>query len=315
MARGKNADPRREEALDRTVLELKALDPEGNAARAASLRGQALTLALELYDDGTEWFLQLLLELLDRFDASQGEQFSHYFKFVLSRRRNDRFRDVANRVEQLDSLDQPSGAGRQDTLGDAQAAPAADDPARLLDLRAPFLEWTAMVLNFAERHQGQAANETRRNWYRIFYTEDLTQAVKIAPLDFLHQRDVFVRGRVKDQLRTVGLKDPFQLPEVADRQDLHKQGQSIPVFSPQLLLNFVDAVLVYIQQHNPRRRHSGDLTAQLAADGAASAGYQHASSSDEALHLRLIQQNRLPAQQVVNVHIPKPSGDTLPNLL
>ena len=191
MSRRKAANPRREEQLDRIVLEMKTLDVEGNAARVVALRGQALAIAMELYDDGTEWFLQLLLELLDRFDAGQGEQFSHYFKFVLSRRRNDCYRDIANREEQLDSLDQPAYADSQETLGNAQAGPPADDPAWLLDMRAPFLEWTAMVLNFAERHRGQAANETRRNWYRIFYTEDITQAVKITTMEFLHERDVF----------------------------------------------------------------------------------------------------------------------------
>lgn len=194
MSRRKAADPRREKQLDRTVLELKTLDLEGNTARAAALRGQVLTMAIELYDDGTEWFLQLLLELLDRFDASQGEQFSHYFKFVLSRRRNDRYRDIANRMEQMDYLDRKIAAddeGGGHDLGEMVAGAPENDPAYRLDWWAPFLELTSMVLHFAELHQGPAANETRRNWYRIFYTEDITKAVKISTLEFLHERDVF----------------------------------------------------------------------------------------------------------------------------
>ena len=47
------------------------------------------------------------------------------------------------------------------------------------------------MLNFAQRHQGQAANERRREWFRLFYTEDMTQALKLMPLTFLHERDVF----------------------------------------------------------------------------------------------------------------------------
>ena len=132
MSRRKAANPRREEQLDRIVLEMKTLDVEGNAARVVALRGQALAIAMELYDDGTEWFLQLLLELLDRFDAGQGEQFSHYFKFVLSRRRNDRYRDIANREEQLDSLDQPADPGQCPGGSSSRRSRLASGPAHPL---------------------------------------------------------------------------------------------------------------------------------------------------------------------------------------
>ena len=91
----------------------------------------------------------------------------------------------------MDSLDQPVGEEETASLGDICAAPDDTRPELRCEAEAPLAELTAQVLNFAQRHQGQAANERRREWFRLFYTEDMTQALKLMPLTFLHERDVF----------------------------------------------------------------------------------------------------------------------------
>lgn len=182
-----------EKQLNQAVAEWNAMPACGNEAVRASLYGKILELSFALFDDGTALFLDVLAETLDKFDAARGEgKFSHYLKFVWSRRKKDRLDDVSGREQQLDSIDRPVSAdGGGATVGDYIPGNAADDPAEQLQLSAPFLELTSMILNFADCHQGKAANETRRNWYRLFYTEDMTAALKIASMSFLHERDVF----------------------------------------------------------------------------------------------------------------------------
>ena len=103
----------------------------------------------------------------------------------------DSFDDLLGRTQQVDSLDQPVGEEETASLGDICAAPDDTRPELRCEAEAPLAELTAQVLNFAQRHQGQAANERRREWFRLFYTEDMTQALKLMPLTFLHERDVF----------------------------------------------------------------------------------------------------------------------------
>lgn len=179
----------KEYLLNQTVLEWYELTSGEDAARRDALKVHILTLILELYDDGTEKVFDLFEETLSHFDPNKGRKFSHYFKFIKSRRSKD-FKDIADREQQVDSLDTIYEDG-QGSLGEQIAGRETGNPEVLLELSDPILEWTSMVLNFADRHQGQASNETRRNWYRIFYTEDLTHAAKIAPIRFLHERDMF----------------------------------------------------------------------------------------------------------------------------
>lgn len=182
---------KKEALLDETVMELKTMDRTGNEARYSALWGQMFTLMFELYDDGTERFVNLLEDLFRKFDAEKGEKFSHYFKYVLSRRKNDQYQDIADRKLQLDSLDQTVFDGADATLGEMIPAPLSEDPSHRLEALTPLLELTSMILNFSACHHNKADNETKRNWYRIFYTEDVTLGAKTAQSRFLHERDVF----------------------------------------------------------------------------------------------------------------------------
>lgn len=182
-------DKKKELRLNETVREWKQLDA-ADEARRGTLWGDIFLLAFELFDDGSERFLSVFQETLGSYALEKGP-FSNYFSFVYSRRKKDAFDDVLSRSEQIDSFDKLVGEDEASTLQDYCAAPDAEQPEARYVAEAPLEELTAQILNFAQRHQGQAANERRREWFRLFYTEDMTESLKLVALSFMHERDVF----------------------------------------------------------------------------------------------------------------------------
>lgn len=182
-------DKKKEMRLNEAVREWKRLGAADEARRDA-LWGDIFLLAFEMFDDGSERFLSVFQETLMNYSLEKGP-FSNYFSFVYSRRKKDAFDDVLSRSEQIDSFDKPVGEDESTTLQDRCAAPDAEQPEARYAAEAPLEELTAQILNFAQRHQGQASNERRREWFRLFYTEDMTESLKLVALSFMHERDVF----------------------------------------------------------------------------------------------------------------------------
>ena len=84
---------------------------------------------------------------------------------------------------------------------------------------------------------------------------------------------MFVSGRVVNDVRLVLFKDHVDAAAVADGADEHHQVQ-VFVFSPQFLFDIVGIVFVNIKDDQLFRLVGGNLPAELAADGTASAGDQ-----------------------------------------
>lgn len=207
MAKKPNAANRgmKERELNIRVREWKSLPPEGNEARAMNLYGECLLLAMELYDyeddiEGartdraereTENSLNLITDCLEKYDAERGEDFSHYMNYTRSRRKKDWRKKKAEKESKEFGLDQPiteeDGEKFVPEYTDEESAfreEAADS------LEAKTMELTAMVLNFSKNHKGKQNNPTRNMWYRMFYTEDMTQICKTWIPHFLHERDM-----------------------------------------------------------------------------------------------------------------------------
>lgn len=123
--------------------------------------------------------------------SSEKGQFSHYLSLLIKNRATDSFRWSERHAPSADSLDTPISEDQSLTLGDTVQAPAGGAPEEALTFNAHFAELTSMILNFSQRHTGRAGNETRRMWYRLFYTEDMTYALKACELRLLHERDIF----------------------------------------------------------------------------------------------------------------------------
>lgn len=165
----------------------------GNEAARQSLYDRLFILAFQCYDSSGEmWVLDAFLEAAEKFDPDKGK-FSNYMLFLLSRRSKDAYAYDRRHSPSAESLDEPikgtedPDAAKMNFYADENAS----QPEKMMEGELPIVELTALILNFAQRHKGQSANDTNRNWYQIFYTEDITYAVKLIEFQFLHERDVF----------------------------------------------------------------------------------------------------------------------------
>ena len=119
-------------------------------------------------------------------------------------------------------------------------------------------------------------------------------------------------GGVEHYVGLVGIKQQLQPPGIPDGADLHAEGQISAVLVQQLLLDVVGVVLVNIEDDQPLGTVLDDLAAQLAADGAAATGDQHGTPGQQARHGRNVQLNGVPAQQILDPHLPQLLADGLP---
>lgn len=180
-----------EARLNQVAEQWVRLDPEGNEAARQALYEEMFTLTFQLYDQsGGMWVVEAFEEAIEKFDPDRA-LFSHYFAHLLSKRRADAYRYEQRHSPSGISLDTPAGEDGRTGLGEFLEDPNAQNPEDAVLWEVPFLELTAMILNFAQCHPGRSGNETRRNWYRIFYTEDMTEVLKTKNLCFLHERDMF----------------------------------------------------------------------------------------------------------------------------
>lgn len=189
---------RLEEQLDETARLWKSEPQEGNEAAAQARRNQIWLLVFQLYDRESQAdasgqkataVINAMEEALARYTPEAGA-FSHYFSYLLKRREMDAYRYDERHAPSGDSLDRPISEESGLTLGDALTAKPETEPEAVIEVDGLFAELTSLILNFSARRD-RAGNDTRRMWYRLFYTEDMTQAMKTRLIRFAHQRDIF----------------------------------------------------------------------------------------------------------------------------
>ena len=194
----------KENSLNQAALQWKTTPPEGNEAVIESLRQQVFILSFELFDrkfrrtKNGEWveadpkvFMTAFEEAIQKYSPDKGK-FCNYLSFLLQKREYDQLDSDSRHApwaESLDGLISASEDGGR-TLGDLTPA-AAGVPDSGIMFEALYVEMAALVLNFARNHTRRQANESRRNWYRIFFTEDMTLTYKTKSYAFSHERDIF----------------------------------------------------------------------------------------------------------------------------
>lgn len=202
-------DERKEARLNEAVLQWKSLPREGNGAALAALRNEIWILAFELFDPRTEnfrskgantdreleratmIFLDVFEEVMEKYLPEKGH-FSNFLCFLLKRRLVSAYETDKIHSPEGDSIDDITEADDGSIIGGpTPAAPEDQEPEVRVMLNDLFAELTAMILNFSERHSGQSNNESRKMWYRLFYTEDMTLAAQTVELSTSHERDIF----------------------------------------------------------------------------------------------------------------------------
>lgn len=117
-------------------------------------------------------------------------QFSHYFSKLFSGRKKDAYRYEQRHAPRGDSLERPVTEDENETLGDVLPSDERFEPESTVRIDSLLADLTSMILNFS-RKKGKSNNPTRKMWYHLFYTEDMTQVMKEHMIRFAHERDIF----------------------------------------------------------------------------------------------------------------------------
>lgn len=214
-----------EARLNQVAEQWAGLKPDGNEAIRQALYEEIFILTFRLYDWSKEaWVVDIFEEAMRKFDPNK-KPFSHYLSFLARRRKSSAYQQEEKHSPAGISLETPVGE-ETSTLMEFQKAPEDTEPERRFAWEEPFLELTSMILNFAQCHSGKSANETRRNWYRMFYTEDMTLAVKSVELHLLHERDMF--AAMKQSYLDYYMSTPCDTEEMLRVTALRPYGQVVP---------------------------------------------------------------------------------------
>lgn len=213
-----------EKRMDEAARSYVSMEETGDEAARQALYLELFELWYRLFDNTDKSALDAFEEALRRYQPEKGA-FSHYLSFLMNRRKTDANRALKSRNIQILSMDAPMGE-EDATLSDFIADPSAAKPEERAEWDEALVELTALVLDFSERHRGKAGNETRRNWYRLFFTEDMTFAAKSVPLRLTHERDVFSAMKLAylDYYMSAPCRDLASLLRTA----LRPYGETVP---------------------------------------------------------------------------------------
>lgn len=200
---------------DKSRIEEKinALAVEWCENKETASKSKKDTLCLELWNLTLTWkgynlssnntlsekqnvFMEIFWEALKKYDATK-QSFCNYLNFLLSKRNKDFDRKEQKRQARETSLEKPIGQDDDLTLGDVIEDKSKLSPEKRMieqeEMREKMAELAAMVLNFSERHHKKQATESKRKWYRLCYTEDVTIVLKdrLAPVTLFHERDAW----------------------------------------------------------------------------------------------------------------------------
>ena len=121
----------------------------------------------------------------------------------------------------------------------------------------------------------------------------------------LHQRNVLVRRRMNDNLRTIPIKNSFQCRTVTYRKDFNTNIEIIFVCNLQFLLNIVHAVFIDVKKYELLRKHLRHLPAELTADTSSTARDQDYLVTVISSRLFVRHHDRLTEKQFFHVEFSK----------
>ena len=119
-----------------------------------------------------------------------------------------------------------------------------------------------------------------------------------------HERHMLVGRSVEDDVRMIRLHDALHASCIADGPD---EGHQVEprIRPPQLLLDGIGIIFIYIEDDQRLRIGFGDLPAELAADGSAAPGHQDVLPFQSGQDLVIIDLYLGAPQQVGNLHVPE----------
>lgn len=167
-----------------------------NEGEAEKLRNYTWEWAEKLFNPKKEEYItDTIFSCIMNFNPDKGA-FCNYLSRILNRRKKGYYAKLFNEdAHEIGLSTLVSSDTDEDSLTLEDTLASDIDVEGEVDARIAFdsfiIEQTSLVLNFSHHYTGHAANESRRMWYRIFFTENMTYICKEDPSILKHPRDVF----------------------------------------------------------------------------------------------------------------------------
>ena len=178
--------------LDEVATEWKLTPENGSESVRESLWIEMFTIFFKLYDDkyeNSEMVLDVFESAIRNFDPSKGV-FSHYVNRTFSFRKKTGVdttvfigedEEEHETVVSVTSLDIPIGEDEESpSLVEFLEAQNADIEGEMVTyVTTLYSELISKIVHFNETYIGKADNKQRENWFRLFFTEDMTYTWKM----------------------------------------------------------------------------------------------------------------------------------------
>ena len=160
---------------------------------------QELMKKYDKQSDVGEWSIKAINEALEKYepiDSATGElrPFCKYMSFLYKKRRITAYHQDKRDYNVAYSRDETMQDGEksyQEGYSNSNDEEYLDALESRIVIDALKMELTTMILQFADCHTEKETEKKRREWYRMFYTEDITLFCKELNGRSQHQRDIF----------------------------------------------------------------------------------------------------------------------------
>lgn len=127
-----------------------------------------------------------------------GSSFTNYLSFMFSKKRQDFYRQESEYNAKNDSLNRKIKNSEDDNSYEVGEKISLDEqflPQNKVEqneMIALLLSGLPqMIINFLNCKNKKLANDDKKRWYSMFYTEDITWAVQSYNIKFFHERETF----------------------------------------------------------------------------------------------------------------------------
>ena len=175
-----------------------ARTPIEDEQRRQEIRGHIWRLFFKLFDSKNNSYMHVvdaLREMREKYDPVKGP-ITNYARLLLNKRRCDAYRynerhnpEMFSKIRTEDPIGNDADGSM--TLGDTLPADPSTIPENsVIDDIAPN-ELMGKLIYLVTHVEGRANNPERRNWFWLFFTEDITCSIKKYRSMFSKEREIF----------------------------------------------------------------------------------------------------------------------------
>lgn len=178
--------------LEELCTRCAALGPEDEAARA-DLQERIFELVFRLFPKKEDEIIEVFMGDWQHFDPAQSTAYNFFSSRIAFRRKDAYKKQKREQDRTVPDTVQTDDGEEGSRLANLPAGPGSD-PEELLILDDTACELLTGILELRQRLQGRANNPVRRNYFRMFFTDNIVTYLHRGPMSeglCRRERDVF----------------------------------------------------------------------------------------------------------------------------